>query len=369
MSLPDYLNGLTEDIIRLRMLERVPSDVDKAEGSFIWDSLSPVAFELYGASLWAQEVLRRGFASTTFGEYLDLRCEERGVARRPAVKATGQARVTGAAGTVVPAGTRLATPADAVTASPSIEFETMENGMVGELGSVIVPITAVDAGSSGNVPAGSINVLVDAVAGVTGVTNSSDTVGGAEAESDESLLARYLVKVRQPGTSGNKADYLQWALEVPGVGGALVQPLWNGPGTVKVYVVDTEKRAPGAAVVDAVQAYISPSPGLGEGKAPIGATVTVAAAVEVPINISVKLTLASGANLSDVRGAIESGVRAYLKQLAFAEPVVRYSRIAAILLDLPSIVDYSNLTVNGGENNVEMQVGQVAVLGTVSVNG
>ncbi|WP_276355425.1 baseplate J/gp47 family protein [Cohnella caldifontis] len=368
MALPEYLADVTEAAIRARMLGRVPSDVDKSEGSMIWDALSPAAFELYGASIWAQEVLRRGFASTTFGPYLDLRCEERGISRRPAVKATGLVTFAGAADSAIPKGTLVATPADALTASPSVEFETTEAAVIGESGTAVVPVAAVEAGLSGNVAVGAINVLVHAVAGVTGVTNAAAISGGSEAESDEALLARYLVKVRQPGTSGNKADYLQWALEVPGVGGALVEPLWNGPGTVKVHLLDTEKRAPSVEVVDAVQAYIAPAAGVGEGKAPIGADVTVAAAVEVPIDISVDLTLASGASLSEVQALFEAGVKEYLKQLAFADSLVRTSRIAAILLDLSPIVDYANLKVNGGESNVEMQLGQVAVLGTVSLH-
>ncbi|MNC57247.1 hypothetical protein D3C75_1068950 [compost metagenome] len=58
-----------------------------------------------------------------------------------------------------------------------------------------------------------------------------------------------------------------------------------------------------------------------------------------------------------------------MKQLAFEDPLVRYTRIAAILLDIPPIIDYSELTVNSTQDtNLEILTGQVAVLGTVSVN-
>lgn len=66
-------------------------------------------------------------------------------------------------------------------------------------------------------------------------------VGGEDTEGDSSLLNRYYAKVRSPGTSGNRADYLIWALDIPGVGAAQVQPLWNGPGTVKVVIIGTDK--------------------------------------------------------------------------------------------------------------------------------
>lgn len=87
------------------------------------------------------------------------------------------------------------------------------------------------------------------------------------------------------------------------------------------------------------------------------------------MNIQVKLTLASDAALADVRALIERGVTAYLKRLAFSDPLVRYTRIAAILLDIPPIIDYSELTVNGvSDQNIEMTASQVAVLGTVDVH-
>jgi Uncharacterized homolog of phage Mu protein gp47 len=108
-NVPSFLEDQTYEAILQRMLDRLPSDLDKSEGSFVWDALSPAAIELALAAIWAQQVLERGFAQTTFGQYLDLRCEEHGITRRPAVKATGQVTFTGAPGTVIPAGTQVST--------------------------------------------------------------------------------------------------------------------------------------------------------------------------------------------------------------------------------------------------------------------
>jgi uncharacterized phage protein gp47/JayE len=366
-DLPDFLQDQTEEAIRRRMLARVPDHVDKSEGSFIWDSLAPAAYELYMSANWAQEVLRRGFASTTFGGYLDLRCEEHGVTRRPAKAAEGQVQFSGEPGTTVLAGTRVATSADPVSGTPSIEFETTAEAVLNAQGTALVGIKAVEAGSLGNVAAGAINVPVSSIPGVTGISNPAATTGGAEAESDASLLERLMLKVRSPGTSGNKADYVQWGLEVDGVGGVQVQPLWNGPGTVKVFIIDKEKRAASSELVAAVQNYIAPDPAAGSGKAPIGASVTVASAEEIPINVSAKLTLVSGATLDQAQSAIAQALRDYLRELAFADSVVRYSRLSAFLLDIPQIVDLSELTLNGGTGNIEIGLGQVAVAGTVNV--
>ena len=257
-DLPEYLVDQTEESIRQRMLNNLPSDLDKSEGSFIWDAVSPAAIELALAALWAQEVLRRGFASTTFGPYLDLRAEEHGITRRPAVKATGQVKFTGTTGTVVPAGTRVATPADAITGTPSVEFVTTATATIDSTGVVTVNVEAVEAGAAGNVPAGAISLMVTPVPGVTSVTNLAATSGGLDTEDDASLLARFLQRVRSPSSSGNKADYIRWASEVPGVGGVSVVPVKYGPGTVSVAIIGLDKKPASQELVDAVQDYIAP---------------------------------------------------------------------------------------------------------------
>jgi uncharacterized phage protein gp47/JayE len=329
------------------------------------------------AALWAQELLRRGFASTAASsdpnfrsEELDLRAGEHGITRRAAVAAQGTVRFAGTPGKVIPAGTVVATLADEISGEASLEYETVGRVELGEDGLGSVGVRALVAGKESNVPAGTVTVLSTPVSGVTSVTNVEVIKGGADIEADTALLERFYAKVRNQGTSGNKSQYVQWASEVPGVGATRVIPLWQGPGTVGLYLLDTDKRAAGSDLVAAVQKYVDPTQdGQGEGVAPAGPVVTVMPAEEVPMNIQVKLTLASDATLADVRALIERGVTAYLKQLAFADPLVRYTRIAAILLDIPPIIDYSELTVNGvSDQNIEMTASQVAVLGTVDVH-
>lgn len=366
-GLPLFLEEQTEEAVMQRMLSLLPSNLDKSEGSDIWDFLSPSAVELAQAAIWAQEILRRAFASTTFGSYLDLRCEEHGVYRRPATYSrTDSVWFKGKAGTIIPKDYIVST--ENVESTPSILFRTVSEVVVGVSGEVSVEVEAIEPGAAGNVSIGAIKHLTDPIQGITSVENKLAATGGSDIESDSSLLNRFLMTVRSPGTSGNKADYIRWALEVPGVGGVQVEPLWNGPGTVKVVLLDANKRSPNSEIVGAVQNYISPLAGAGEGQAPIGADVIVVAAEEVPINIKVQLTLASGADLQEVEAIIEDGLLQYLESLAFSDPLVRYIRISAILLSIPPIIDFSNLLVNDlSDTNIEIGQGQVAVPGSVIV--
>ncbi len=366
-DLPEYLTEQTFDYILQRMLAYLPADLDKSEGSFIYDALAPVAAELTQAAIWAQEVLRRGFAQTTFGQYLDLRAEEHGLTRKPAVKATGQVTFTGTPGTVIPAGTQVSTAGS--EAAPAIFFVTKSDATVGADGTITVDIEAVEAGSSGNVAAGTITMLAQPVGGVTSVTNATATSGGTDTEDDESLLARLLAKMRNPGTSGNKADYVNWASEVPGVGGVQVIPLWDGPGTVKVVLLGADKKPASADIVQAVQDYIAPDPAMGEGKAPIGASVTVVAATQVEINVSATVVLTGTKTLAEVQAAFEAALDDYLSSIAFSsDPTVRYVRVGSLLLDTEGVQDYLNLLVNGGTANVVIGLDEVAVRGTVTLS-
>jgi len=352
----------TKAAILDRMLNASPADIDKRQGSVTFDLLSPAAIELTLAYSELDNVLAFGFADTTYGAYLDMRAKEYGLTRKPAVKAVGSLTFSGPDGTVIPRGTLASTGGD----NP-VYFVTTAEATIAS-GSVTVAAEAQDAGAAGNVGAGVITTLLGDLVGIVAVTNAKFFEGGVDAESDASLLARYYERAQRPATSGNANQYRQWALEVPGVSDAKVYPVWNGPGTVKVVLLDDDKTAPDASVVSAVQTYIDPTKdGTGKGVAPIGAACTVAGAVEVPINILVEVTLAPGATVAEVKAQIETGVRAYLRTLAFTDPLVRITRIANVILDIPPVIDYENLTLNGATGNISIADGEVAVLSNVAV--
>lgn len=77
------------------------------------------------------------------------------------------------------------------------------------------------------------------IPGITRVTNAKATYDGFDEETDDELRERLLFKVRQPATSGNINDYIEWGTSVEGVGHITVVPLWNGNGTVKLLVTDS----------------------------------------------------------------------------------------------------------------------------------
>lgn len=372
---PDYLldADTQEATIRSRMLAKVTDGVDKSEGSYVWDSLSPVAIENVFIRMALQKALNLGFAQTVDAEnikFLVMRAEEHGVYRKAATYATGKIHVTGKAKTIVPSGIKLATEADADLNIKSVFFVTTETVTISDDGTADIAIKAVDAGVSGNVSAGSIVLLATARKNVYSVTNQAATTGGTDDESLESLLARYLEKVRNPGTSGNMADYKQWATSVNGVGDAHVIPLWNGEGTVKVVVLGADKKPAAADIVEAVRQYINDKAATGDRMAPIGATVTIvpASTVSMTLDATIVMNASAGVALSAIQASLTSALEAYLSKMAFQTSTIRYSRIGAIILDQTGVVDYSSLTINGQTGNLSLQEDQVAIVGTVTLH-
>jgi uncharacterized phage protein gp47/JayE len=237
-----------KEVIQSRMLGNISDEYDKTVGSFFYDATKPVAIELEKLDIKADDILNKGFADTAAGADLERKCGEQGIYRKPATKATGTVTINGIAGSPIVKGEMVA--------SDSASFIFTEDAVVPAGGSINVPVECTEYGTVGNVPAGTIRYFPKTLEGLQTVINAQTFTTGYEAESDEDLRQRYYDKVRTPATSGNKYHYLNWAKEVTGVGDARVFPLADGPGTVKVVIINSNNRAADAALIDDVVAHI-----------------------------------------------------------------------------------------------------------------
>lgn len=160
--------------------------------------------------------------------YLEGWAALKGVTRNPPVAWTGTATFPGANGSDFPAGTPM-------QRGDTIAYVTTADATVSG-GVVTAPIVAVVAGAAANNLAGVVLTLSAPVPGVqsNGAVASSVTPG-VDLESDASLRARMLAIYAAPPQGGDQADYVNWALDVPGVTRAWCVPLGGGAGTVYVY--------------------------------------------------------------------------------------------------------------------------------------
>ncbi|WP_128893605.1 baseplate J/gp47 family protein [Longirhabdus pacifica] len=357
--------NVTKDVLLQRMLDQSPDDLDKREGSITYDLLSPAAIELAESYIQLDRILTLGFADTTYGPYLDLRCSEMGVTRKLETKATGQVTFSGPEGTVIPAGTQVSTAT--LVDRDSIVFTTVAEVKIPSSMQVMAAIEAVVGGAGGNVDIGEITIVIGNLSSVLNVMNDTKLAGGTDKEEDEQLLSRYLQRVREAGTSGNVGHYLQWAKEVPGISRAIVQPLFDGPGSVKVIVLSNEQKAPPSPTLANVENYI-------QQQRPIGAAVTVEGATEIPMDITVELEFIAdnqqAPDLTSIKQELTEKFTAYFAELAFNDPIIRRSQIGNMILDIAVVKDYHNLLMNSnvsGNIAVDSANGEVAVLNSVTV--
>ena len=276
------------------MLASVPSEYDTSVGSFFYDLLYPVAEQIYRLQGDITLLEQNAFALTAVGEYLDRKVAEQGITRKQATFAKGTVRISGDVGAVVQQGAKVA---------------------------------------------------------------SGDILFAVDEETDSELLERYLEKVSRPNVSGSKYHYIEWAKEVSGVGEVSVIPLWNGPGTVKVVIVDSLNQPATDDLITAVTEHI-------EKLRPIGANVTVVSAKALTVNISVSITNDVTEEMTE---NIKTAISNYLSGDAIKKSYISYAKIGGCILAVDGVDDYANLKVNSGTSNISIPAGSVPVLGSVVI--
>lgn len=334
--------------IKTELKTNLQSELSTAEGTFSSDMIQANSLEFAKAYTEMNMLHEAAFADTSWGDYLTMRAAEFGINRKEATKAIGEVTIKGNAGAKIIKNSLFATNDDT-------NFYTTKDGIIGLDGTVKIEIEAKVAGEEGNVDAGTIVKIPMSIPGVYEVTNEEATHDGFREESDEALLARYLLKVRTPATSGNKYHYLNWALSVEGVGNAKVLPLWAGAGTVKVIIVNAENSTASEDLLQKTAEYI-------ETVRPIGATVTITTAMAKEINISVSI-----AGSFD-RSEVQKKINEYFKTIGFEVNAVSIARIGKTLLECSGITDYTNLKLNNGHENIALSAEELPTLGELNLN-
>lgn len=291
---------------------------------------------------------------TAESEWLDRHAQIWLGGRKAATFAAGTVTVTGINGTALPLAARMAS-------GNGVEYETTQAITVGA-GATVVAVQAIDAGVAGNQVAGAVLTLSQAVSGVDAAATVVTMTGGVDAENDDDLRTRVLLRIRQPPMGGDATDYVEWALSVPGVTRAWSAPLEAGIGTVTVRFMMDELRAttnpstsgfPLAGDVAAVKAYL-------DTVRPVAVRdFFVFAPTPEPINYTIT-------NLSPdttaTRAALEASVAAMLKEKAAPGQTIFNAWVAEAAMQAAGVVSF-DLTM---ADHVMPNAGALAVKGTVT---
>lgn len=357
----------TEDVILKRMLDKVPPDTDKREGSVVYDSTMPAAIEFMLLYAMCDYFLKNTFGDTAERSFLIERAKERGLTPKEASFAVAKGTFT-PADTPISIGTRFS-------------YDDVNYAITEKISNGVFLLQCETAGIVGNKPAGSL-IAIDYIAGLQSAQLSEITIPGEEEEETESFRTRYLASFDSQAYGGNIADYRQKVNAISGVGGIKVYPVWAGGGTVRIAFMTSEFAPPTMEFITKVQNMIDPvgHSGQGLGIAPIGHHVTVQGAVNSQIAIGLHLSFSTGA-YDQYKSAVESSIDAYFLSLNkgwqgtqiteidnFSNTgiTVRISQLESRLLDIPGISDVQHTTLNGIEENLILDVDQLAVRGVVT---
>jgi uncharacterized phage protein gp47/JayE len=280
--------------------------------------------------------------------------------RKMATLASGTASFQGLVdGAVIPANTQLGSdvmmPASADSPNAQVFFETLADITVSASASVIGDIRALDPGAFGNLADGS--ALSISVPNVSTPAFAYGLTGGTDTETDDQLRARILQRIRNPPMGGSAADYVSWALAVPGVTRAWAAPE-QGTGTITVRFLMDDLRAsddgwPTPADVQAVADYIDKM-----------RPVTVKDCyVVAPIKQFLDITIANLVpDTVEAQAEIEQSIRDMLFAMAAPGQTIYAAWVSYAIMNAPSVQSFQLVTT---ADNVMPSLGHMAVLETI----
>lgn len=343
----------TYEVIKERILDGNISNIDKKEGSFTNNMISPIAVEFARTYMEFEHILNILFVTDSYGEYLDKRANEFGIYRKMGTKANGIVRIYGAEDIVIPRNATLTTNTGLIFIVSRQDYIKEEY--------VDLVVEASEIGEIYNIDANELwsTTISDGVntIEVNRIENTSKFVGGVEIESDEQLRERILEQARNPATSGNEQDYINWCKEIDGVFNVTVRPLWNGPNTVKLIISDEDKQPLPESIVTKCDEYI-------QSIRPIGANVTVSNPSIFYVDISI--TAYTSMNTEDIKNQIKYVT---VENLKYCTDRIRLNSLGAEYLSIEGMIDYDNFTINGSSNSIlNIPVDHVAVLRDLTVN-
>lgn len=376
-ELADELEAQNYDYWLNLMLDNVPNDIDKREGSIIYDAVAPAAMVNAQQSLSLANIIRETYIKTAQGEFLDYRAVEHGTSRYAATNTEVKARFNDDDGNPVnvEVGDRFASIAE----SP-IFYTVIKANDDGT-----AEMQAEEAGTSANSYIGQV-LPVTPNDNLAWAEIVEITIPARDAETDDHLRERILKSEAWLAYGGNIADYLDMIHKTPEVGAAQIYPVWAGSGTVKLVIVNNDLMPASPDLVKKVKNIIDPedNEAQGVGLAPIDHRVTVVAPEVLKVNVFIQLQLTDQAN----KVAVEKGIKDMLNKLfselrkdwdtinatvgrGYSLSIYR-SRILSKIMLIDGVADSQLPKLNGEDKDIHLifsnEVSQLPILGEVTIS-
>lgn len=349
------------DTILQRMLDRIPIQIDKREGSIVYNALAPAAAELAQMYILLKNNIDLVFADTAVDEYLDRLANQVGITRNEATFAIKK-------GTFYDENNQLMD----INLGERFTIEDLVYKAIERIENGIYKMECETAGVIGNNCVGAL-IPVNYIENLAVAELTDILIPGEDQESDESLRNRYYETTSEQGFGGNVIDYQNKTKEIAGVGGVKVTPIWNGPGTVKLTIIDSNYNKASNVLIEKVQNEMCPDLSEeGLGIAPIGHVVTVDTVNEVDISIITHVTISETTTMQKVKEEIIELINNYFLELKknwenTDTIIIRKSQIDTIILNAEGVIDVSNTAINNKSSNIELQKFEIPILKEVTL--
>lgn len=365
--------NVTYETLLARMLDQIPADIDKREGSIIYDALASAAIELQVMYIELDAILTETYAITASRDFLILRALERGLSPYEPSNAIlkGKFDIEIPIGSTFSLNNLIYECIEPITDDIETDIETDIEVENQDTPYYSYQMKCTTTGVDGNKNFGNL-IPVSYINGLTYATLVELLIPGEDEEDTESFRTRYLDSFDVKAYGGNIEDYKQKTNSISGVGSTKVTPVWNGGGTVLLTILDSEFNIATNYLIEYVQDIIDPTgDSTGVGIAPIGHIVTVETAEEVPISVTLNIVFKSGYSFEMVKEQIKEIISSYLAELrqTWAEEdglTIRIIQIEAQILNITGVIDILGTTLNGSDTNIVLGTYEIPVLGGVT---
>lgn len=332
-------------------LKNIKNDVDKREGSVVWDATAGNSLETAQMYAVLAEFYKETFGSTASRENLIKRAAERGIIPKPASYRVYK----GEFDNEVSIGTRF-------------NLDEYNFVVVKKIQNYEYELRCETIGEEPNGTTGDL-IPIDYIQGIKVARITEMLVPGEDEEDTESIRKRYYDSFDVQAYGGNIKDYEEKTLAINGVGAVKVTPVWKGGGTVRLTILDSDFNTASSTLIGHVQTIIDPTKdATGQGLAPIGHIVTVDTPEKETIYIATNLTL-EGISVEQIKNEIDTVLKNYLLEMrkkygTKEKLIIRISQIESKILAISDkIIDIENTKINGYAKNFEVDKYKVPVWG------
>lgn len=328
---------MTYDEILNRCLDKVPDDIDKREGSFMYTAIAPVCFELSNAYFEMENMLDLSFIDTSYEDYLDKVAVMVGITRYDAVNTQKTAHII--------------CDGDIIGQKFSCDVYIFE--VISQIDDENYILRADDYNPAIDSLTGDLYSILN-LTQISSAVITGNYIQSSAMEDDETLRERIKEKLFSKPFGGNITDYKDAVLATEGVSFAHVFTGYDvGASNVKIIVAGADKMQIDNSICEGLELYFNGDEA-NTANAPIGHNVAVTSCEITDVSFSCTVECVATANFDNVASGVDERIREYIAELSFENDTISIMKIVACILDDDSILDVSNVLINGSSDNFKL---------------